>query len=135
MAIIRVSLGHGLRDLHRSVFSYLEQIIWFGMTKLPGGETRWIPPVDIFESPQMLMVVVTCPGARLESFEITLDGRFLRVKGFRAAPISQARVYQLEGEYGPFERIVKLPFKVSLEGAEARFEDGLLKILLPKIPH
>lgn len=135
MAIIRVSLGQGLRDLHRAFFSYVEQIVWFGVARFPGGEARWIPPVDIFEAPEVLLVVVTCPGADRKSLEITLDGRFLRICGFRGAPVPGARVYQLEGEYGPFERIVKLPCAVSAQGAEARFEDGLLKIFLPKTPH
>jgi HSP20 family protein len=135
MAIIRVSLGQGLRDLHRTFLSYVEHVVWFSVARLPGGETRWVPPVDIFEAPEVLVVVVTCPGADRESFEITLDGRFLRVCGFRGAPLPRVRVYQLEGEYGPFERIIKLPCSVNAQRAEAHFEDGLLKIFLPKIHH
>ncbi len=135
MSIIRVSAGRGLRDLHRSFFSYIEQLVWFSVTRLPSGETSWVPPVDIFESAHLVIVVVTCPGARRESFEVTLDGRFLRVKGFRDLPVGGLRVYQLEGEYGPFERVIKLPFQVSADGAEARFEEGLLTIILPKIHH
>ncbi len=134
MAVIRVSLGQGLRDLHR-VFAYLEQMVWFGVARLPGGQTCWVPPVDVFETQDALIVVVNCPGAQRDTLEVSLDGCFLRVRGFRGAPAPRVRVYQLEGEYGPFERIVKLPCRVSAQGAEASFEDGLLKIYLPKIPH
>jgi len=96
------------------------------------AEGVWVPAVDIFEVSESLLVVVSCPGAQRESFEIRLDGRYLYVKGYRAVPLERGRVYQLEGEYGPFERLIELPVPVSSEGAEAKFEEGLLRILLPK---
>ncbi len=136
MSIIRVSLGHGLRNhLHRLSFSYTAQLVSFSITCLPGSETSWVPQVDIFESANLLIVVVMCPGARRESLEVTLDGELLHVKGFREFPRGGLRIYQLEGEYGPFERVIKLPFQVSADGAEAKFEEGVLKIVLPKIHH
>ncbi|GEM_PF-5662711 len=134
MAIIRISLGQGLQELHR-LFVHLEQSWWVNIAHLPRRTTSWIPPVDIFESPAELIVVVSCPGAQRESLEITLEDRFLRVRGQTEPLYRQARVYQLEGAYGPFERVVRLPCLVNGQEARATLEEGLLKIYLPKILH
>ena len=130
MAIIRILFSEGLSQKRRYL-TPLERLFWQAFEGFP-VEGVWIPTVDIFEAPQALLVVVSCPGARRDSFEIQLDGRFLYIKGYRSAPFEGYRVYQLEGEYGPFERLIKLPIPVSSEGAEATFEEGLLRIFLPK---
>ncbi|OAG27331.1 Hsp20/alpha crystallin family protein [Thermodesulfatator autotrophicus] len=132
MAIIKIIWSEGLGNLHRQKFTYLAEMFFYSC--LPRQES-WFPPVDIFEVPQAVVVMVNCPGADRDLFEIRLDGNFLYVRGYRNLPIKQGRVYQLEGEYGPFERLIRLPFVVTAEGAEAAFEDGLLKIILPKKGH
>ncbi len=132
MAIIRILLAEGLGRLKRPSLSRLEHLLWQTFHCVP-AEGFWVPTVDILEIPQALLVLVACPGAQRESFEIRLDGRYLYVKGYRTLPV-KARVYQLEGEYGPFERLIELPVPVTAEGAEAVFEEGLLRILLPKNP-
>ncbi|AEH45177.1 hypothetical protein Thein_1310 [Thermodesulfatator indicus DSM 15286] len=134
MGVIRILWSDGLGQLYKQKFAYLAEIFLFQMTCLPKGK-GWQPPVDIFEIPQGLIVTVNCPGADRNLFEIRLDGTFLYIRGYRSVPLKQGRVYQLEGEYGPFERLIRLPFSVTDEGAEAVFEDGLLKIFLPKQRH
>ncbi len=133
MAVIRILWSEGLSKLHRQMQAYLNELLYYQVRCLPLPES-WVPPVDIFEVPQALVVVVTCPGAERERFDIRLDGHFLYVKGYRSYPL-RGRVYQLEGEYGPFERLIRLPFPVTSKGAEAVFEEGLLKIFLPKQSH
>ncbi len=133
MAVIRILWSEGLSKFQHQMQAYLGELFYYQLRCLPVQET-WIPQVDIFEIPQALMVIITCPGAQRERFDIRLDGHFLYVKGYRALPV-KGRVYQLEGEYGPFERLIRLPFPVTSEGAEAIFEEGLLKILLPKRSH
>ncbi len=132
MAIIRILLAEGLSRLKRPSLSFVDHLLWQTFYCVP-PQGVWVPTVDIFEIPQALLVLVSCPGAQRENFEIRLDGRYLYVKGYRALPV-KGRVYQLEGEYGPFERLIELPVPVTAEGAEAVFEDGLLRILLPKNP-
>ncbi len=133
MAVIRILWSEGLGKLHRQMQAYLNELLYCQIRCLPVQES-WVPEVDIFDVPQALLVVVSCPGAERERFDIRLDGHFLYVKGYRALPV-EGRVYQLEGEYGPFERLIRLPSPVTSEGAEAVFEEGLLKILLPKSHH
>ncbi|WP_022853983.1 Hsp20/alpha crystallin family protein [Thermodesulfatator atlanticus] len=134
MAVIQILWSEGLERLRRQMHAYIAEAIFCHFRCLPLQES-WIPPVDIFENPNALIVMVTCPGAKRDSLEIRLDGRFLYVKGYRYLPLRGSRIYQLEGEYGPFERLIRLPFPVSAQGAEALFEDGILKILLPKQGH
>ncbi len=133
MAVIRILWSEGLGKLQRQMQLYLNELLYYHIRCLPSQET-WVPQVDIFEIPQALMVLITCPGAERDRFDIRLDGHFLYVKGYRSLP-NYGRVYQLEGEYGPFERLIRLPFPVTPEGAEAVFEEGILRILLPKRRH
>ncbi len=133
MAVIRILWSEGLSKLQRQMQAYLSELLFYQVRCFPSPEA-WVPQVDIFEIPQALIVVVTCPGAERDRFDIRLDSHFLYVKGYRTPPV-RGRVYQLEGEYGPFERLIRLPFPVTSEGAEAVFEEGLLKIWLPKEGH
>ncbi len=131
--MIRILWAERLKPKKPSKRLSWEGLLWQTFLNFP-VQGVWVPAVDIFEVRQALLVVISCPGAQRDSFEIRLDGRFLYVKGHRSAPLERGRVYQLEGEYGPFERLIELPVPVSPEGAEATFEEGLLRILLPKSP-
>jgi HSP20 family protein len=65
---------------------------------------------------------------------VTAADRTLIVSGERKREESEegARVYQqMEIEYGPFERAVRFPEDADLSQAQARYDRGLLTIVVP----
>ena len=81
------------------------------------------PNVDSFhtDEPHELTVVVELPGRRPASISLVVGERMLVIAGERARPEGRRRVYQqMEIEYGPFQRQVRLPEDVDPERAQAR---------------
>jgi HSP20 family protein len=94
------------------------------------------PNVDCFhtDEPHALTVVIELPGVDAQSVRLVVGERLLVVAGERKRPRVQGRVYQqMEIEYGPFERQVRLAEDVDPERAQARFEQGVLTVELPVV--
>ncbi len=91
----------------------------------------WEPPVDVYEKPGELFVLVALPGVDPERVQILVEGSELIVTGERSRPaVCQGlEVRQLEIPYGRFERRVALRAgRHELERRE--FVDGCLLLLL-----
>lgn len=92
----------------------------------------WRPPTDVYETEDTLVVRVEIGGMREEDFTVVLDGRYLLVRGMRS-DISERRAYhQMEIYFGDFSTEMELPYEVAAEKVEAQYQNGLLRITLPK---
>jgi HSP20 family protein len=118
--------------------------LWNHLLDLPHGHATaqmfpphaFRPPADVFQTPDAVIVVMEIAGMRDESIDVRLEGRRLLVRGVRRDPFgAMPRAYSaVEIPYGPFERVIVLPADVDAERAEARYDDGLLRLILPKRP-
>jgi HSP20 family protein len=92
------------------------------------------PTVDSFhtDDPHELTVVVELPGVDPEGLSLIVGERTLVISGERHRPKVEGRVYQqMEIEYGPFRRQVRLPEDVDPERATATYEHGIVTVTLP----
>ena len=92
------------------------------------------PNVDSYhtDDPHELTVIAELPGVDPESLSIVVGERTLLIAGERVRPKADGSVYQqMEIEYGPFQRQVRLPEDVDPDRAEARYEHGIVTISLP----
>jgi len=92
------------------------------------------PNVDSFhtDDPHELTVVVELPGVEPGSLTIQVSERLLVVAGERVRPKVEGLVYQqMEIEYGPFQRQVRLSEDVDPARTSARYEHGVLTVSLP----
>ncbi len=93
------------------------------------------PQVDTYRThdPAELTIVVDLAGVDPRDVEIVVLDRTLVITGQRRRALPECRLsyYQMEIEYGPFERRVALPEEVDASGARAACERGLLTIVLP----
>jgi HSP20 family protein len=92
--------------------------------------------VDCFhtDDPHALTVVIELPGVDPSTVRLVAGERVLVVAGERTRPQVPGRVYQqMEIEYGPFQRQVRLAEDVDPEHAQARFEHGVLTVELPVV--
>ncbi|MGH7387218.1 MAG: Hsp20/alpha crystallin family protein [Candidatus Methylomirabilales bacterium] len=98
------------------------------------GGASFAPAIDVFETSSAVIVVMEIAGAERKDIDIHLDGRRLRIAGARrvAAPVDAQRCHQMEIESGPFERWVSLDFTPSRDAIEAVYQDGFLRISIPK---
>jgi len=102
--------------------------------RLAGMRRGFRPNLDSYhtDDPHELTVVVEVPGVDPQSLAVAVSERVLVVAGERTRPKASGRVYQqVEIEYGPFERRVRLAEDVDPELARARYEHGIVTISLP----
>jgi HSP20 family protein len=91
--------------------------------------------VDIYESPNEIMILVDIAGARREDLYLEIDQRLLRIYGKREKPVTGNTRYHLaEITYGYFERKLTLPYPVDTDSVKATYTDGLLQIWVAKLP-
>ncbi len=120
-----------LQDEIEELFADLWQVPRFS-----GLRHGFRPNVDCFhtDDPHALTVVVELPGVDAQSVRVVAGERLLVIAGERRRPQLPGRVYQqMEIEYGPFQRQVRLAEDVDPAQASARFDRGVLTIELPVI--
>jgi HSP20 family protein len=100
-----------------------------------GGLRRGFrPQLDCFqtEDPATFTVVVDIAGIDPERVRVTTSDRALVISGERRRDESGGRTYQqMEVEYGPFQRVIQLPEDADPANAEATYDKGLLRIVMP----
>jgi len=92
------------------------------------------PALNLWEENDALYLEAELPGLALEDLEIFVTGHNqLTVKGERKPPVVEKGVqHRQERGFGKFTRSLTLPFAVDENKVEARFENGVLKVRLPK---
>jgi HSP20 family protein len=96
--------------------------------------SAWLPPTDVCEDKNGLEITMELPGVRPEDVRLSLENNILMVRGDKRQEGEQRteRVHRYERSYGTFERTFALPSIVDPEKIEARYEDGVLIISIPK---
>jgi len=108
-----------------------------------GGAGRWFgdfspamfqPKVDIVDEGGALRLTAELPGMEKKDLEIDVEDGFLVLRGEKRVDAKQEEkgCYRLERAFGSFQRVLPLPDGVDLEHAEARFDQGVLTLRLPK---
>lgn len=95
---------------------------------------QFTPAVDIAEEDKQYDIHVSVPGMKKSDFELeVLDGR-LTISGERKLEEKKEgkNFHSIETLYGAFKRTFFIPDDVRVDAIEANYEDGLLKIKLPK---
>ncbi|HEY3896875.1 MAG TPA: Hsp20/alpha crystallin family protein [Pseudonocardiaceae bacterium] len=94
----------------------------------------WAPPVDISELKDAYVVSVELPGVKVEDLEIAFQDGLLTIQGQRLmAPDPDEQFHVLERRYGQFRRSITLPLHVQADAIEASTDDGVLRVMVPKV--
>lgn len=94
----------------------------------------FVPALDIYETDKEVVVEAPLAGVKPENVEVSVQKGVLVVKGEtkNEHEIEEKNYYRKEVRSGTFYREVPLPTPVLEDKVTAEFEDGLLKITLPK---
>lgn len=97
----------------------------------------WVPPVEISESPDDLMITAEIPGTSADEVHVTIDGDMLTIRGDkkneRREGDDNTQYYLVERSYGTFQRSFTLPSTVDPDSIQASFDNGVLSIRLRKV--
>ncbi|HAV55816.1 Hsp20/alpha crystallin family protein [Aequorivita vladivostokensis] len=99
-------------------------------------ETFSIPAVNIIENFPNFVVELAVPGLQKEDFSIEVEEDTLKISSKKAKEQTEenndSRFRKREFNYQSFERSFKLPENIKTEDIQANYENGILKITLPK---
>lgn len=101
---------------------------------MPMADSGIVPPVDMYEHGNALIVETPLAGIDPTKVEVTVDGDILTIKGSmeRKTEVDEKDYYRKEVRSGSVFRQISLPVRVLGERASASYEQGLLKIEIPK---
>jgi HSP20 family protein len=106
---------------------------WFEKSSSFGKMTT-VPPVNIIEKENDYVLSLAVPGMKKEDFKIALDGVILTIGSAKEEDREEKedRFTRREYNFLSFSRSFTLPEDVKPENIEAKYEDGVLKIVLPR---
>ncbi len=100
------------------------------------GEARlgFNPAVDIFEEEDAIVLSAELPGMKAEDVHVHVENQVLTLSGERKLEREEQKegYHRVERSYGTFTRSFTLPKHVDAENIEAKLEDGVLRLRLPK---
>ncbi len=100
--------------------------------------TDWVPPVNVAETADSILVTAELPGVSPDDVEIQVEENVLTIRGEkrdeRQAEDAERHMHISERIMGSFSRSFTLPRKADVERIAAEFGDGVLKVDVPKAP-
>ena len=105
-----------------------------GFREFPGFEAGFEPRIEMYETPDEIVVRAEMPGLDKDSIDVKVRGNYLIIRGVKKQEQKEEKdnVFFSETFYGEFQRVIPLPVEVKEEGIEAYYDKGVLEIRLPK---
>jgi HSP20 family protein len=103
-----------------------------GGTELPAA-TR--ARMDVIDKNDRFEVLVDLPGVKKDDIQVTIEGSRVAINASTKTEKEQKegdRVLHAERFAASYARMFELPAEVTEDGADANFENGVLKLTLPK---
>ncbi len=118
----------------------LNRILDEAFAGLPFGEqgdvitSTWFAPTDVSEDANSLRITMELPGVNPDDVRLSLENNLLTIRGEKKheGEVDNERVHRFERTYGMFERTFALPNTVDPDKVEARYENGVLFVTIPK---
>ncbi len=116
--------------------------VWHGFSVQPAKASNrdWSIPIDIVEEDGRLVVTASLPGLTSDDIKVSVDGNVLTVRA-GATSSSESDTSTTEGKFlvrerrsGSFTRSIRLPKSVDQNKIESHYQDGVLRVELPKVP-
>lgn len=94
----------------------------------------WRPALDVFTTAASFEVVAELAGMRGEDIDVVIEGDVLVIRGVRERPATERCLsyYEARIPFGPFLAEVVIPFDIEWEDVSADYNNGLLRVSLPR---
>lgn len=92
------------------------------------------PALNYWSSENEAQLEVEMPGVSAEDFELSVQDDVVTIAGERKDPFvdENATAHRQERAFGKFSRTLQLPFEVEADQVTARYENGVLRVTLPR---
>ena len=95
---------------------------------------RWVPAVDIYETPERVVLVADLPGVEQDDIQVRIENNTLVLSGERRAKkdVHEENYHRVERGHGTFHRLFALPTTIDQDAIRAEHRHGILEVSLPK---
>ncbi len=99
-----------------------------------GERQSWTPAIDVVETEDAIVLKAELAGMDPNDINIEVQDNVLTVSGERRfeEEVKEDKFYRIERRYGSFSRSLALPPTADETKVEAKYENGLLQITVPK---
>lgn len=120
-----------LQDLEREVENLLQNV---GLTFHGIRFGSQFPPLNLYELDDEFVLTAEVPGTRADDLELTIAGGVLTIAGKRSDTdnVPEERYRRQERFRGNWQRSLTIPDRIQHDRLTAEFNDGVLRIRLPK---
>jgi len=94
----------------------------------------WRPQTDMYETEDEIVVVAELAGIDQKNLKVILEKDALVIRGIRREECAHKKrqYHDMEIEYGPFIKTLKLPSSVDCNNVKAEYKHGFLEITMKK---
>jgi HSP20 family protein len=94
----------------------------------------WTPSIDVIENEDNIQLKAELAGMDPADINIEVQDNVLTLSGERRfqEEVKEDKYYRIERRYGSFSRSIALPQQINEEGIEAKYENGVLQVSVPK---
>lgn len=98
-------------------------------------ETFKTPKIDLYETEKEITAEIEIPGVDPKNIDVEVGNSSLKIEAKKEEKKQEKEkgYFRKEISTGYYKRIVALPDEVAKEKVEATYNDGILKIIMPKI--
>jgi HSP20 family protein len=114
--------------------SFVDRFFNEGFDPSLNGGSRFTPQVDILEHDKSFEIQLALPGMSKNDFSIEMNEGTLSISGERKFENekNEKNYRSIETQYGSFKRSFHLPKDINIEKIDARYENGILYVNVPK---
>ena len=119
---------------HRSLTNFVDEFFQGFPAGLSRDESFGFPPVNVHETADAYHLELSAPGRSKEDFKLSVENGLLTVS-FEKKEETKTEDYKTirkEFSFKSFKRTFNLDESVDSNGIQAKYENGVLKLLLPK---
>ena len=124
--LVRFDPFKELKELERKIYNTLPA---------ENAITTFTPSVNTREDEKGYYIEVDLPGVKKEDINIDLNDKILTISGERKfkEEVKKENYYKIETNFGKFERSFSIPEDADIDNIEAKSENGVLEVFIPKI--
>ncbi|MCS7063809.1 MAG: Hsp20/alpha crystallin family protein [Methylacidiphilales bacterium] len=107
-----------------------------GDRRVLDASSVWTPAVDVYEDDKEYHIKVEIPGVKADDFKVTVEQGRLHIAGERKYEKTDKNTsaHRIERFYGSFSRSFALPDDADANSIQAKYQDGVLNLHIPKLP-
>lgn len=99
--------------------------------------SSWDPNVDVLDDGETIRILVELPGVEAGDVKVSIRGRVVMIRGTKKGRIRTKegmRFFCMERYFGGFLKSIAIPRPVNSHHAKTRLKNGLLEVILPRVP-